>query len=166
MSLPKKFVGSRSINLYIQTMGGVQVFYAAFFGWRAFPSLLETAEQMSQIAQEGFDFQGTTFKGVYLPPLSLKRQLELLAEGPILALLSLCCLIGGIGLLRLRSWARPWVVVYLLVISAFALESLATEIRGSRDFGSLLLLSMALILPYLPLALITLPPGRVCSTRG
>jgi hypothetical protein len=157
MSLPDGVAGSGWTNLYSRTVGGIQVLYASFFGWLAFPCLRWTTEQMIWVAQNGFSFQGTTFKGVYLPALNLEN----LAEGTVLALLSLCCLIGGCGLLRLRSWARYWEIAYLVVVAVYSLWVLATAIRMGHDFGYIVLFSMAFTLPYLPLLLTSPSPQKV-----
>jgi len=85
MSLSDGVARSGWTNLYSRTVGGIQVLYASFFGWLAFLGLRWSAQQMIWIAQDGFSFQGTTFKGLYLPALDLEN----LAEGTVLALLSL-----------------------------------------------------------------------------
>src|SRR5262245_47457215 len=94
--------------LYVRTIGGIQMASAAFFGWLAFLVLSQTADEMIRIAQNRFSFEGHTSKGVYFPALDL----EVVADGTVLAVLSLCCLIGGYGLARLRPWARRWEIAY------------------------------------------------------
>lgn len=154
MSLSDGASGSGWTNLYSRTVGGIQVLYASFFGWGALGCLWWSAQQMVWIAREGFSFQGMRFKGSYIPSFNLEN----FAEGTVLALLSLCSLIGGYGLLRLRSWARRWEIAYLILVPLYSLWYLAIEVRRGHDFGYIVLFSMAFALPYLPLVLISPPP--------
>jgi hypothetical protein len=156
MSLCDEATGVRLIGTYCRTVGGIQLLYASFFGWVAYDSLWWSAYQMVRIAQEGFTFQGKTLKGTYIEPFHLGN----FERGMEVALLSLCSLIGGYGLLRLRPWTRRWEIAYLTVVLVFSLRDLATEVRRGHDFGHLVLPTMALTLPYLPLLLISPPPHK------
>lgn len=157
MSLSREIARFNLPLLYRRTMGGVQLIGSALIWWLASRCLVEAAEQMSRIARKGFDFRGTTGKGVYFPALDVRN----LAEGTILAVLSLCCLIGGVGLVGNRPWAGRWVMAYLLIVSADALWTIAVEVGRGRDFDYIVLYSLALIVPYIPLALIASSPENV-----
>jgi hypothetical protein len=156
MSLSDGVARSGWTNLYRRTVGGIQVLYASIFGCGAFGCLWWSAQEMVWIAQKGFTFQGITFKGTYIPPFHLGN----FARGMEFALLFLSSLIGGYGLLRLRPWARRWEIAYLVVVLVFSLRDLATEVRRGHDFGYIVLFSLALTLPYLPLLLTSPPPHK------
>jgi hypothetical protein len=156
MSLCDEGTGVSLIRTYSRTVGAIQLLYASFFAWVAFPRLRWSFDQMSWVAQHGFGFEGMTFKGVYLPAFDVSN----FVEGMVLALLSLACFIGGYGLLRLRPWTRRWGIAYLTVVLIFSLWDLATVVIRGHDLGQSVRFSMAFILPYLPLLLISPPPHK------
>lgn len=165
MSLCDEATGVRLIGTYSRTVGGIQLLYASFFGWIAFDSLWWSANEMVRVAQEGFTFEGRilkgkTLEGTYIPAFDLEN----FALGMEFALLSLCSLIGGYGLLRLRPWTRRWEIAYLTFILVFSLRDIVTEVRRGHDFGHNVVPTMALTLPYLPLLLISPPPHKPPSS--
>jgi hypothetical protein len=145
------------MSTYSRTVGGIQVLYASFFGWIAFPCLRWTVQQMSWIAQNGFSFKGKILKGEYVAAIDMGNS----AEGTILALLSLFGFIGGWGLLGLRPWARRWEIAYLIFASVYSLAVIAIEARRGHDLGYIVLASMIFALPYLPFLFISPPPHKV-----
>ncbi len=157
MSLTDEIVNSRGMKLYSRTIGGILILFAAFFAWLAFPCLRWSVDQVIRMAQNDFSFQGHTFKGTYFPALDLQN----LAEGTILALLSLSCLIGGCGLVRLRPWARRWGIAYMIVIAIYSSWVIATEVHKGRDFEYIFLFLIVLILPLMPLLLASAPQQQI-----
>jgi hypothetical protein len=143
-------------STYSRTAGGIQVLYASFFGWLAFPCLSWTVQQMSWIAQNGFSFKGEMLKGEYRPAIDMGN----FAEGTILALLSLFGFIGGCGLLGLRSWARRWEIAYFIFASVYSLWFIVVETRRGHDLGYLVLFYTILVLPYVPFLFISPPPCK------
>jgi hypothetical protein len=135
------------MRVYWRLVGCVQWAYATYFGWWAVYLLRFCYHP--ELYGKGFH------SAAYLSLVEL-------FFGTIGAILSLTGLIGGLGLVVLKGWARRWEIAYLSFLAvgvAGFTAGTALDIRfGADDFTVFALLSLAFGLPYAPILFV--PPGR------
>lgn len=142
----------RVIRTYCRTVGAIQLLYASYLGWAASDNLRWAFHQICQVARNGFRFEGQILKNIYVPSINIDN----LAEGAILALLALYCLVGGCALLKRLPWARGWAITYLILLTAYAVATFPIDMQRGHDLRGAVYAYLGLALPYLPLLFISL----------
>ncbi len=133
----KGTLGAHSLTkLYLRLVGGLQILYALFFGWFAavFISSIVKNHGMFRTSQDHFA----------------------LVVGPTCTALLITSLLAGVGLLRLRPWARKWEfaylgIYYLIIGTAFLVEDASG--KGAEYFVGEICMSAVLTLPGMPVLL-------------
>jgi hypothetical protein len=150
------------MSFYSRVAGGIQMLYAAFFGWLA----------LREFGPDGFYTPAFVFKGYHAEFYDWRC----LIITTFCTLLSLCGFIGGYGLHGLRPWVRRWEVAYLGFLAlGVAAETVwaRSDIPGSpnyfargrpADYTALVLFSLAFALPFLPL-LVGVAGGRTSAMQ-
>jgi hypothetical protein len=145
------------MRVYTRFVGGIQLLYAAVFGRWAYTCFDRVYERLVQA--EG------VFKGFHQKSYLDKEELLI---GTVLALLSLCGLIGGTSLLRLRSVARSWETAYLgwlsvlfVAFETFSLGRSADAKTISDDLKVFFLFFLFFGVLYLPFLAISPPPHEL-----
>lgn len=138
--------GRRRWPSYGRAAGGIQLFFAAIFGWDA------------GIAVASFVLEMNLRRGSDAPPVDYLD----LADGLAYGVLSLAAFVAGCGLLWLRPWARAWEVAYPIVAISYAAIVLLAEFVHGRDLRPTGLFAAAFILPFLPIVF----PGTRSAYRS
>ena len=132
-------LGSRVLTHYLRLVGGLQLLYGLLFGWIFI-------QVTSSAIGRGLN-------------LAEYHDLLSIVMGPICGVLALASLFAGSGTLRLQWWARRWQVLYLATYLTFMILEFVDDwnIRGrpAGDTLGMVLVSVLLTLPYIPLVFLT-----------
>jgi hypothetical protein len=126
-------------------VGGIQLLYAAGFSFWALVSF--------RWVNYWLNVDGVYMGGRMTPYLDTYSLFITVVCG----ILSLCGCMGGWGLLRLRSWARPWEIAYVGVLSVFLAADVSFRFVKpidprllSNDHTASVLMYLFFALPYFP----------------